>query len=158
MGDATRAMFEGAVAGAAATALMSAPMLVAGRAGAMGTQPPERVVEEALGRAGHDDASEEEQNLMATLAHLGMGSGSGALFALARRRLDLPVPTAAQGVAFGLAVWATSYKGWMPALGILPPAEDDRPGRRRTMVATHVLFGAALGVIEDRMVRRRHGR
>ena len=141
---------QGMVAGAVATLPMSAVMLVAGCTGAMGTQPPERVAEKAMDAAGVDDASEREQDVTASFAHLAFGAGGGAAFALLRRRLDLPVPPVVQGVAYGLAVWATSYQGWIPALRILPPADDDRPGRRRTMIAAHIVYGGVLGALESR--------
>ncbi|CAN5153402.1 hypothetical protein BH24ACT1_BH24ACT1_00280 [soil metagenome] len=142
---------QGLVAGAVATVPMSAVMLVAGRTGAMGAQPPERVAENALGATGVDDTSEDEQNVAASLAHLAFGAGGGAAFALLYRRLDLPVPAVAQGAAFGLAVWAVSYQGWIPALGILPPADSDRPGRRRAMIAAHIVYGGVLGAAEARI-------
>ena len=142
---------SGLVAGAVATVPMSAVMLVAERLGAMGAQPPEQVTSEALGAAGADDVSEGERHSVASLAHLAFGAGGGAAFAVLHRRLRLPVPLLAQGIAFGLAVWAASYQGWIPALGILPPASDDRPGRRRAMFAAHVVYGAVLGASETRV-------
>lgn len=151
MGPVARAVVRGGAAGAAATVPMSLVMLAAGRVGAMGTQPPERVAEEALGRAGADDTSEETQNVAASVAHLAFGAGSGAAFALMRRGLGLRTPIVAQGCVFGLGVWAASYQGWIPALGILPPPERDRPGRRRTMIAAHVVYGGVLGVLEGRL-------
>jgi hypothetical protein len=132
---------------------MSAVMLVAGRTGAMGAQPPERVTEKALDAADVRPTSEGQQDAAASLAHLAFGAGGGAAFALLHRRLNLPVPAVAQGVVFGLGVWAASYQGWIPALGILPPADDDRPGRRRTMIAAHVVYGGVLGALEDRSHR-----
>lgn len=147
MGPLVRAAVEGAGAGAVATVPMSAVMLVAQRRGDMGTQPPERVAEEALGHAGLDDTSEGSQNLAASLAHLAFGAGGGASFALLRRRLDLPLPAAAQGAVFGLGVWALSYQGWIPALGILPPADDDRPDRQLTMIVAHLVYGSVLGAV-----------
>ncbi|HEV2070193.1 MAG TPA: DUF6789 family protein [Acidimicrobiales bacterium] len=146
-----RTAVQGMVAGAVATVPMSAVMLVAGRTGAMGTQPPEQVAEKAMDATGVDDVSESEQNVAASLAHVAFGAGGGAAFALAQRRLDLPVPTVVQGVVFGLAVWATSYQGWIPALRILPPADDDRPGRRRAMIAAHIVYGGVLGAVETRV-------
>lgn len=142
---------HGMVAGAVATVPMSAVMLVAERLGAMGVQPPEQVTSEALGAAGADEVSEGERHGAASLAHVAFGAGGGAAFAVLHRRLRLPVPVVAQGVAFGLAVWAASYQGWMPALGILPPASDDRPGRRRAMIAAHVVYGGVLGGAEARL-------
>jgi hypothetical protein len=49
-----------------------------------------------------------------------------------------------------LSVWALSYQGWVPALGILPPASRDQPGRQWTMVAAHVVYGVVLGAMERR--------
>ena len=146
-----RTAVQGMVTGAVATVPMSAVMLVAGRTGAMGKQPPEKVTEKAMDAAGVDDASQGEQNATASIAHLAFGAGGGAAFALLQRRLDLPVPTVVQGVAFGLAVWAASYQGWIPALRILPPADDDRPGRQRAMIAAHIVYGGVLGAVESRM-------
>jgi hypothetical protein len=37
--------------------------------------------------------------------------------------------------------------GWVPALGFLPPATEDRPGRPPAMIAAHVVFGAVLAAI-----------
>ena len=75
------------------------------------------------------------------------GVGGGVLFTLLHDRLRPPGPTILYGVCFGLAVWAVSYQGWIPKLGILPAAHRDRPGRRRTMVVGHVLYGAVLGLV-----------
>lgn len=147
--SAPRTAVQGLVSGALATVPMSMVMLVAGRTGAMGTQPPERLTDAALGAAGGENASEGERDLAASLAHLSFGAGGGAVFALLHRRLDLPLPPAVQGIAFGLAVWAVSYQGWIPALAILPPADDDRPGRRRAMIAAHVVYGGVLGALES---------
>ncbi len=144
----------GAGAGVVATAAMSVPMLLAGELGAMGEQPPKRIVRTVLGIAGEADTSEAGQDVAAALAHLGFGAGGGAAFALAHRALRLPLPAAVQGAAFGLGVWATSYKGWIPALGALPDADADRPDRQRTMIAAHLVYGAVLGALVDRRQRR----
>lgn len=138
----------GAAAGVVATAAMSVPMLLAGEMGAMGEQPPKRIVRTVLGLAGEADASEGTQDLAASLAHLAFGAGGGATFAVASRALRLPVPPVVQGMVYGLGVWATSYKGWIPALGALPDADRDRPDRQRTMIVAHVVYGAVLGGLE----------
>jgi hypothetical protein len=57
-------------------------------------------------------------------------------------------------VVTGLAVWAVSYQGWIPALGILPKASEDRPARPAVMVTAHVVYGAVLGALEERLRRR----
>lgn len=123
-------------------------MLAAGRAGLVGRQPPEAIVR----RAGALTAVEPRGRLadaLAVVAHLGFGAGTGAAYAL------LP-PTrrpVLRGVAVGQAVWAVSYAGWVPAMGALPPAHRDRPGRQAVMVAAHALYGAVLGALDDRWRR-----
>lgn len=151
---APRTALEGLLCGAVATVPMSAVMLVAGRIGAMGTLPPERVTERAMDATGVGATSQGEKDVATSLAHLAFGAGGGVAFALLHRRLNLPVAAVAQGAAFGLAVWAVSYQGWIPALGILPPADDDRPGRRWAMIGAHIVYGSALGALEARLARR----
>lgn len=70
----------------------------------------------------------------------GVGAAYGVAAAL---RPALAGP--ATGVAAGLAVWAGSYLGWLPAAGLHPSPGRDRPGRPAAMVASHAAFGAALG-------------
>lgn len=146
---ALRTAARGAVAGVAATGLMSAFMLASQRLGFEGEQPPEAIVEAALDAA-DVPRSETAENLLASLAHLGFGMSCGAVYALLRRWLDTPGPETGHGVGFGLAIWAASYKGWIPALGILPPPERDRTDRQRTMIAAHVVYGAVLGALVGR--------
>jgi uncharacterized membrane protein YagU involved in acid resistance len=88
----------------------------------------------------------------AAVAHFGYGATAALPFALlggtARRH-----PVAA-GVAYGLAVWAGSYAGWLPALGILEPPNRQPRGRAGLMVLGHVVWGAALGIAYARLARR----
>ena len=142
------ALTRGAAAGAVATAAMSALMLAAGRAGVMGRQPPEAIVR----RAGALTAGEPRGRLadvLAAVAHLGFGAGTGAAYALLPRSTR-PV---LRGVAVGEAVYAVSYAGWVPALGALPPADRDRRPRQLVMAAAHLVYGAVLGVLDDRWRR-----
>jgi hypothetical protein len=44
-------------------------------------------------------------------------------------------------------VWGASYAGSIPAVGILPPPDDDRTDRQRTMVIAHWIFGAVVGIV-----------
>lgn len=149
-----RQLLRGAAAGTVATLPMSGVMLLAGRLGLMGRQPPKKITEASLEAADAPVEDEDTRNVLASIAHLGFGAGMGMLFAVLHRRFRPPGPAAAHGMAFGLAVWAGSYKGWVPALGILPPPEHDRPGRVRTMVLAHLVFGAVLAALDTRW--RRH--
>jgi hypothetical protein len=141
---------RGALIGAAATVPMSLLMLGAKRLGLMGTQPPEKIAARLMSKAGWHRRSKESQDVAAALLHLGFGAGAGALFAVMRRTLRLPVPAVVQGVAFGSGVWLVSYMGWVPWLRIMPPADEDRPGRPQTMLAAHWLYGGVLGALSRR--------
>jgi NO-binding membrane sensor protein with MHYT domain len=51
------------------------------------------------------------------------------------------------GALFGLGVWATSYLGWLPVSGVRQPVTYDPVARTGLMVAAHLAWGAAAGVI-----------
>jgi hypothetical protein len=89
-------------------------------------------------------------NAMSAGAHLAFGAGSGVAFALLQRQLRSRYASGAQGMAFALLIWLVSYKGWVPALRIMPSAEQDRPGRVMTMIAAHLVYGATLGDLTAR--------
>ncbi len=135
------------VAGAIATVPMSAIMLLAGEMGAMGKQPPEEITEDLLDAAHVPHRSERREKALTVVGHLAYGMGMGALFGILRSKVRLPAPPEVQGMAFGLAVWAVSYEGWVPAAGIMPPPESDRPGRPESMIVAHLVYGAALGAL-----------
>ena len=63
------------------------------------------------------------------------------------------VPPPLAGACYGLAVWAGSYLGLLPALGVLKPATEHPVRRIALMIAAHLVWGAALGatvpVIEE---------
>ena len=49
------------------------------------------------------------------------------------------------GATYGFLVWAAGYEGWVPMLGILPPAHRDRRSRVATMMLAHLVYGSVLG-------------
>jgi hypothetical protein len=73
-------------------------------------------------------------------AHFAYGALTGAIFALGRHR------GAGAGAAWGLAVWAGSYLGWIPAARLLTPATRHPRRRNALMLAAHGVWGAALAV------------
>lgn len=139
-----QAILDGAVGGLVGTAVMSAVMQAAHKAGLIEKHPPEEIAEAALDAVEGPGHSEETQDALAVGLHFAFGAGAGALFALLHRRLNLPIPAALHGVIFGTLVWAVSYKGWVPALGIMPPPEHDQPGRPQSMLFAHWVYGGAL--------------
>lgn len=145
-----RAITDGALGGVIGTAGMSAFMLAAGRVGLIGEQPPDKIAGAALDAAGVHMREEEEQDALATLLHFGFGISCGAFFGALHRRLPFRVPAALHGMVFAFLVWATSYQGWIPALGIMPPASRDHPRRPLTMILAHLIYGVLLGSVVAR--------
>ena len=148
-----RKLEQGATAGALATVPMTAVMLGAQRLGLLGQAPPAKITNAALAKVGAQPTGDERTALTA-LAHFGFGAAAGALFSLARPGRPSLARAALEGAAFGTAVWATSYIGVIPRLGIMPEPQHDRPGRPSTMVLAHWVFGASLGLVVAARRRR----
>lgn len=137
---------RGAAAGALATIPMSAVMLASEHLGAVGELPPETIARRALAAANRE-RTDPAVKAVATAAHFAFGAAAGAVFgAVQSDDDDLPLAVA-KGVGFGLAVYALSYAGWIPALDILPPPNRDREDRQITLVMSHVVYGAALALL-----------
>jgi hypothetical protein len=141
-------VLTGAGAGIAATLVMSAVMLLAQKLGYQGKQPPERIVEAALDAA-DVDRTERQENLLASVAHLGFGASCGVVYRVLRKVLRTPGPRVAHGAGFGLGVWSVNYQGWIPWAGILPPTRKDRDDRVATMIAAHLVYGGVLGALAE---------
>lgn len=136
-----RRLAAGGVAGTVATVAMTGWMLVGQAIGRHGEQAPKRLVRSVGQRAGKRPRKFGPLTVLASgAAHLSFGAGCGALFAGTAGR-----PSASRGILFALGVWATSYAGWIPALGLMPPPHRDEPGRVWTVVSAHVVYGAVLG-------------
>ena len=136
----------GAIAGVCATMAMTSGMrLLFGALGRKDRYPlPPRELTERLTPArphpdrGDPDAAPQEATMA---AHFVYGAATGALLPLV-----VPRPGIAAGSIYGALVWAASYLGWIPALGVLRPASE-HPGRRNLlMIAAHLVWGAALAV------------
>jgi hypothetical protein len=89
-----------------------------------------------------------EQIAATSVAHFGYGAAAGALFPPLCNRL--PLPASLSGMLYGLAVWAGSYLGLVPALGLLNPATKHPARRNLLMIAAHLVWGAVLGLLVGR--------
>ena len=141
-----RALRDGAVAGLVATATMSAVMLAARRLGVMGEDPPRQMTDVVLDSVRQERSPAWLRNGLAATSHFAFGAVLGAGFALAHRRYPEPGGLLPRGVITASGVWLVSYQGWIPALGLMPPARRDQPGRPATMLVAHWVYGATLAL------------
>lgn len=141
----------GAFAGLVATAPMSLAMKLMHEQLPEHEQyplPPRAVTMEIAEEAGVKERLDEpEREGLTWAAHFAYGAACGAVYAPLARSSDLP--PALKGAAFGVAVWAGSYLGWLPAAGILRPATEHPPRRNALMIAAHVVWGVAAGLLVE---------
>jgi hypothetical protein len=135
-----RAALRGAGAGAAATVAMSVHMLAVRRTDRIDALSPEHIADAAF-HAASIEPTMTQHVVATTVAHLGFGASTGALAAAATDGRELPWWA---GTAYGLAIAAVSYQGWVPALGILPPLTAAPSGRRNEILVSHVVYGNVL--------------
>lgn len=109
--------------------------------------PPRRIMVAITKEMGLYRRMDEPKLTAATLvSHYGFGAAAGALYApLAAKRSE---PAAVKGVVFGIAVWAVSYLGWLPASGLL---YERAPRRQAMMLLSHLVWGLALGVLTEQL-------
>lgn len=136
---------RGAMAGAAATVPMTAVFVAARAVGAIDDFPPVQIVARVVGlrrSRRHPIALRR----WAMIAHLAFGAGAGSTFGLLCRHAARKTAGArtVTGIVWGVAVWLGSYEGWLPLLGILPPAHRENRPRTAAIGLAHVVWGAAL--------------
>ena len=108
--------------------------------------PPAQIAENAAAQAGvNGDLKEEERTTATLVAHFGYGTVVGAGYAALAGKSGLaPI---AEGALYGLAVWGGSYLGLVPAAGLYRSAVEEPAARNALMIAAHVVWGSALGLI-----------
>ena len=124
-------------------------MWAAQRMGYLGELPPGRITA-AAAKALHLPQAADSETLT-LVNHFGFGAVCGSLYAALREGGPRPTPDILAGLSFGLGVWLASYDGLVPALGILPTVQWDRPGRPESMAAAHAVFGATLAAVLRRL-------
>jgi uncharacterized membrane protein YagU involved in acid resistance len=141
---------SGAIAGFTATVPMTAAMVEMHKHLPPHEQyplPPRLITENALETIdAHDDLHEEDKTKLALGNHFAYGTAVGAIYAAGLKALGSK-PTVANGVVFGLGLWAVSYQGFLPISGLFPPAHEQPARRNALMIAAHIVWGAALGSV-----------
>jgi uncharacterized membrane protein YagU involved in acid resistance len=77
----------------------------------------------------------------------------GLLYALFADKL--PLPAIVKGLLFGLLVWAASYLGLLPLLGLTESAPTEPTRRNLLMIAARMIWGASTGAVADVLMQTR---
>jgi len=132
-----RERLAGSAAGLFATGTMSAVLGIADTFGIMNEQPPRRIVAWLLPVRPTSNLA----NGLGVAAHLGYGMAAGVAFSFLPPQLRRSPPA---GASYGALIYAAGYEGWLPLLGILPPAHRDTRRRVATMLLSHLVYGVSL--------------
>lgn len=149
-------LINGAVAGFLATIPMSGAMLLMHQLLPRQEQyplPPCQITRNLSEKSGlRSSLDEKGLAAVAGVSHFSYGAAAGALYAATVRAVRFP--TLVTGMGFGLVVWAGSYLGWLPALGILSPATEHPARRNALMIAAHIIWGSMTGVFNKKLKDR----
>ena len=108
--------------------------------------PPRQITRRLLRRSGvQGQVNYRNETALTLLLHFLFGAGAGALYGMLDE--NLPGDDAVKGTAAGMAVWTGSYLGWIPALGILPPATRHPWRLNLLMIVAHFVWGFSLAVL-----------
>lgn len=106
--------------------------------------PPQQITHRAAQDIGIERHPNDPGIVFATIAgHFAYGAFCGAIYGMIAPRRK-PILT---GAAFGLGVWAASYMGWLPLVGWHAPPHRERPARNAALIASHLTWGAATGLL-----------
>jgi hypothetical protein len=137
-----RRLLGGLLGGLAGTAAMTVAMKAMHRrlpARDRHPLPPRHVAMALAEKSGAGPPADEDDRRALTLAlHYGYGIGMGAVYSLVAPRT--PWAPLVAGLPFGLALWGGSYLGWLPAVGLHPPATAESAPRNSLMIAAHVVW------------------
>lgn len=112
--------------------------------------PPKLITQSLIGKIQtRMRLNEPELNALTLLAHVGYGAASGTLYAAGEQ--TWPGRPATKGIIFGLGVWAASYLGLLSWADVLTPATEHPARRNGLMIAAHLVWGAALGLLVARL-------
>jgi len=142
-------ILAGTVAGLAATVPMTAAMIAMHRYLPLHQRyplPPRKVTMRLASALDmRHELNRSERSAATVAAHFGYGGAMGGIFSLLTSQTRRHRVTA--GIGWGLFVWAGSYLGLLPALGLHEPATRHPRERNVLMILAHVVWGATLGAL-----------
>jgi hypothetical protein len=152
-----RRLLSGLVGGAAGTAAMTMAMRIMHRQLPSEDRhplPPRHIAMALADKSGIGRPRREDDRKALTMAvHYGYGTGMGAVYSLIAPRTRW-APLVA-GLPFGLTVWTAGYLGWLPAVGLYPPATQESAPRNALMIASHVVWAGTIAAVVEALRPRR---
>jgi hypothetical protein len=142
-----RRAFYGALGGLGGTLALTGFRKVMAGFGLVGQTAPEQVIERLEELRVLNDLSPEARRVLAAVAHLAYGVGTGTALGLLRRERGVIVEEASVGMALGVLAWGAGWSSWLPLAGVhLPPWEQQSP-KVLLPVLDHAVFGATWGIL-----------
>jgi uncharacterized membrane protein YagU involved in acid resistance len=146
-----RRLFSGLLGGIAGTTAMTAAMEAMHRRLPPDERhplPPRHVSMSVASKSGLGPPEREDDRVALTLAmHYAYGTTLGAVYGLVAPQTRW-APLVA-GLPFGFAVWAGSYLGLLPALGLHPPATRESAPRNSLMIAAHFVWAGTIAAVVE---------
>jgi uncharacterized protein DUF6789 len=134
-----RRALRGAVAGCAGTALMT-PIQFEGAAKSHTHAPPIEITRRLHRALPLTRPRRQELHARGLALHVAFGTVAGALYGIAAPQRARE----ATGLAYGAALFAASYFGYLPFFNLHPAADRDRSNRQLANVGAHAVYGLAL--------------
>jgi hypothetical protein len=114
--------------------------------------PPQQITDRALASAqSHDDLSPQQRAALAVIEHFRYGTATGALYG------SLISASPVSMNYLWSRVWAGSYMGLLPSVGLYRSAKDEPVRRNLLMLGAHVVWGASLGFLTELLSLRNSG-
>jgi hypothetical protein len=154
MGVKERAL-AGALSGAGGTLVLSGLREAWSRMGLVFETAPMQVVDRAEELGLVNVSSPRARRLLTVAAHIAYGVGTGTTFGLLRRERGGAGQEAAVGSALGVLAWGAGWSSWLPLTGVHSPPWEQRSWKVLLPVMDHAVFGAAWGLINWMLARRR---
>jgi uncharacterized membrane protein YagU involved in acid resistance len=141
-------LIQGAAAGLIATAPMTLFMRSAWKRLPESEQyalPPREITRNVIRPRRFFQLSPKQQTALTLLFHFLFGAATGSVYGMVEEKI--PLDASVKGPLAGMVVWSGSYLGWIPALGILPPATEHPWRRNVMMIVAHLIWGLVLGAV-----------
>jgi hypothetical protein len=151
----TRA-WTGALAGAAATVVLSGLRQSFRALGIVFETAPMQVVDRAEEVGLVQGLSPAGRNALSLAAHFAYGTATGAAMGILRREPPGDaLEEAAVGSALGILSWGLGWSTWLPLAGVHRPPWRQRSPKVLLPVVDHAAFGATWGIVRQALLLRR---